>query len=551
MATASPFEAALRDVVERLYAATTQLSGGDDEGDVARRSVALALNLTRSTEAAIGLGGLSTGHNRFYSHSADTESALPDDAVAALLQSSGLLPVAAGARRGASAGRRLAAIGVELTAGSQAIGVLVVGRPSEYDDTEKQLLSIFAAQVGRVFEAAEFAQRQHDFAVQVLTAVSSHATAGQSLTDFYRRLARTVAELVGADKVLFWRLKDTMLAPIPGSYGLSEAFLARLTPTSCEPDGNDLASRIVFRDGIFRANRSDDSLEFAYVLERLGVASAISVPWRAGKERLGLLAAYDATRPGGFSREDTWVLQKAGLAAGLVTQLWHTQEDLRKSVERHSKVDAARQLLLKNMTTVVEKERRRFVNELHDDALQKLTAAEMQVARLTPGGTVDSAIHEALTSLLADTEAALRKLVFEVHPPALDAPDGLIRSITDRAAILSASGIKAYLELNVPEDLSYETKALIFRQIAEALGNVERHSHATEVKVSLNVSDDGVFAVITDNGRGFVVAERSNLPGHLGLQALKERALMAGGSYKVESQPGAGTHIEFWIPIEY
>lgn len=550
MATASPFEAALRDVVERLYAASAQLSGGDEERDVARRSVAIALNLTRSTEAAIGLGGLSTDYARFYSISADTESALPDDAVAALLQSAGLLPVAAGSRRGTSAGRRLAAIGIELTAGGEAIGVLVVGRPNEYDETEKQLLSIFGAQVARVFEAAGVRQRQHDIAVQVLAAVSSHATAGQNLTDFYGRLARTVGELVGAEKVLFWRHKDGMLATIPGSYGMSESSLARLGPTRCEAGGNDLASRVVFGDLIFRANRSDEPVEFAYVLERLGVASAISVPWRAGKERLGLLAAYDSTRPAGFSRDDTWVLQKAGLAAGLVTQLWHAQEDLRKSVERHSKVDAARQLLLKNMTNVVDKERRRFVNEMHDDALQKLTAAEMNVARLTPGGTVDPAIHEALTSLLADTEAALRKLVFEVHPPALDAPDGLIRSITDRAAMLSASGIKAELELNVPENLSYETKALIFRQIAEALGNVERHSSATEVNISLNVSDGGVLAVITDNGRGFVVADRSNLPGHLGLTALKERALMAGGNYKIQSEPGAGAHIEFWIPIE-
>jgi signal transduction histidine kinase len=55
--------------------------------------------------------------------------------------------------------------------------------------------------------------------------------------------------------------------------------------------------------------------------------------------------------------------------------------------------------------------------------------------------------------------------------------------------------------------------------------------------------------LIVDNGRGFVVAERSNLPGHLGLLALRERALMAGGRYNIESRPGAGTTVEFWIPL--
>jgi len=40
------------------------------------------------------------------------------------------------------------------------------------------------------------------------------------------------------------------------------------------------------------------------------------------------------------------------------------------------------------------------------------------------------------------------------------------------------------------------------------------------------------------------------LPGHLGLLALRERALMAGGRYSIDSNPGEGTTIEFWIPLD-
>src|SRR5207302_4054513 len=196
----------------------------------------------------------------------------------------------------------------------------------------------------------------------------------------------------------------------------------------CEPDGDDLASRVVYQDFIFRANAGEPP-EFGYVLETLGVSNAISVAWRAGDERLGLIAAYDSRRPTGFSREDTWVLQKAALAAGLVTELKRAQDDLSKSVERLTKVDSARQMLLKNMTTVVEKERKRFVAELHDDALQKLTAAELQVARLVAGETIDPPALEHLRSLLEQTEGSLRRLVFDVRPTALENPDGLAQSI--------------------------------------------------------------------------------------------------------------------------
>lgn len=588
MATASPFNAALRDVVHRLHAATLELERLDDPERLAEKAVELALALTRSSEAALCLGAAGD-YERSFSRRAGAGSPLTEDEVLRLLHSAGQpVPAVADRRRGRFAtGPTGVALAEPLRSAGHPIGVLVVGRASDYDEAERLVLAIFSSHVASAMDTrgvrqrqhsleaallelrarldaqqaqdsiteerlrtAERVERAHELAVQVLLAVSSHAVAGQSLNDFYRRLARTVGELVGAEKVLFWRLKEgNTLVAIAGGYGVDDRFMSRLTPTHCDPDGDDLASRVVFKDVMFRSNRSDRPSEFEYVLERLGVANAISVPWRAGQERLGLVAAYDSTRPGGFSREDTWVLQKAGIAAALVTQLWHSQEDLRKSVERLSKVDAARQLLLRNMTTVVEKERKRFVSELHDDALQKLTAAEMQVGRLTPGGTVDTASLEAINKYLNQTEEALRRLVFEVHPPSLDTPDGLVRSIGERISMLSGSGIKHQVRIDVPDELDLELKSLVFRQIAEAVGNVERHSKATLVRVSLTRSDGGILGVVEDDGQGFIVSERSNLPGHLGLLALKERSLMAGGRYKIESQPGTGTRVEFWVPL--
>jgi len=202
------------------------------------------------------------------------------------------------------------------------------------------------------------------------------------------------------------------------------------------------------------------------------------------------------------------------------------------------------------MSTVVDKERKRFVSELHDDALQKLTAAELQVARLAPDGVIDQSALDALKAVLEQTESALRRLVFEVRPPALESPDGLAQSIRDRVAMLEHSGITCELELDLPTDLNLDVRSMVFRQVAEAIGNVERHSEATLVKVSVTEADGGVTGIIEDNGLGFVVADRSNLPGHLGLLALRERALMAGGRYKIESQPGSGARIEFWVPLE-
>src|SRR5207237_6653898 len=279
-----------------------------------------------------------------------------------------------------------------------------------------------------------------------------------------------------------------MLIPLAGAHGIDDEFLGRLHPVASGPDQDDVASRVVFHDLMFRAARSDDSSDFQYVLDALNVQSAIAVPWRAGDQRLGLVAAYDSRRTDGCAREDAWVLQKAGLAAGLVWQLKYAETDLKKTAERLEKVDAARQMLLKNVSTAVDKAHKRIAGDLHDDALQKLTAAELQLQRLhEPNGDAGAVLSEA-QFLLAETEEALRRLLFEVRPPALEVPGGFLETIRERIRILkSMTGAEVETELELPDELSYEFRSMLFRQLTEAMANIERHASATRIRIALSV----------------------------------------------------------------
>jgi signal transduction histidine kinase len=91
--------------------------------------------------------------------------------------------------------------------------------------------------------------------------------------------------------------------------------------------------------------------------------------------------------------------------------------------------------------------------------------------------------------------------------------------------------------------------ALVFKNISEALTNVEKHAHATRVSVSAHTADSGIRVVIADDGKGFVVAETMYVPGHMGLVAIRERSQLAGGRCRIESEPGAGARVEFWVPL--
>ena len=582
-------DAAYGDILEDFQVASAELSRFKTVPDIADAALVLALDLTRSRVAFLAVFEESGDDKRIFSRAADTASPPAPEEIERLFTLAPADPASdpVAARATAAAANR-STCSQPLNAAGRTVGVVGVASQTGYTAAQQRAFAVFAHQVAATIAVAQLQERRqemvdtlvnlradldrsekqrllhqerarsaerlehaHEAAVDALLAVSRHARSGHGLTDFYRRLTRSIAELVGANKVLFWKLdEEGLLAPIRGAHGIEDEFFARLHPAPCAPDRDDFASRVVYHDRMFRARRGDESRDFQYVLDLLGVDDAIAVPWRAGDERLGLVAAYDSRRAEGFSREDAWVLQIAGLAAGLVWQLKYAETDLKKTVERLQKVDAARQVLLQNVSTAVDKARKRFAGDLHDDALQKLTAAEIQLQRMQETNGNPAALLNDAQLLLAQTEEALRRLLFEVRPPALEVPGGFLETIGERMRMLkSLTAAEVETDIDLPDVLSYEFRSMLFRQLTEAIANVEKHASATRVRVLLRVEEGGMYGLVEDNGRGFVVAEREHLPGHLGLLALNERALLAGGWNKIRSEPGLGTTVEFWLPL--
>jgi signal transduction histidine kinase len=584
MGMASTRRTDVREGLDGIRAASVELSRLQDPAQIVERALDWALTLTGMQVAFIRTAG-DEGVEELRLRLSDPAAHVSPEDVEALIAETGTDRP----QEGRPSLLRHASIR-PLEAGGQRLGMAGVGGEAPMSPLQEQALSAFVVSLAAIMlvadlqrrrqemvdalvnlridldqsehqrqidaaraESADRVERAHELAVAALHAVSVHARSGHDQADFYRRLTASIAEVVGASMVLFWQLDEAegTLTAIPGAHGIDRQFLSRLYPSPCSPNGDDLTSRVVYGEQAFRASRRAGG-DFTQVLDTLGVEDAISVPWRAGDERLGLVAAYNSTSAEGFSREDTWVLQEVGLVAGLVWQLKRAETDLQKTVDRLQKVDAARQLLLKNVSSAVDKAGRRFTSELHDDALQKLTAAELHLQRVKDLDARNGSILAEASKLLAETEESLRRLLFEVRPPSLDDPGGLAESISERLAMLRSlmgAEVEVEAELELDRALPYQLKSTVFRQVAEALANIEKHAGATRVKVAVKVMDDAVHGMVVDNGRGFVVAERNNLPGHLGLLSLKERAILAGGWYKIESEPGIGTNIEFWLPI--
>jgi signal transduction histidine kinase len=237
--------------------------------------------------------------------------------------------------------------------------------------------------------------------------------------------------------------------------------------------------------------------------------------------------------------------------ARIAELLQRAEDDLSIANRRLGDADAVRRHLLENVASGGDEARRRFASALHDDALQLLTAAELQLERVRSDArkTRYAAPLNQVNQTLKQVEESLRSLLYNVSPASVAGQVGLAHAIRERVLALKArTGIEPDLDLRVPDTVSASVTSIGFKNVSEALSNVEKHANATRVSVSVEELDGGINVVISDNGSGFIVAESTYLPGHLGLVAMRERAQLAGGWCRFESEPGAGTTVRFWVP---
>jgi len=231
--------------------------------------------------------------------------------------------------------------------------------------------------------------------------------------------------------------------------------------------------------------------------------------------------------------------------------LVQAEEDLDTAHQRLVDSDAARRHLLGNVASGGDEARRRFASALHDDVLQQLTAVELQLERIRIEArrTKYATSLDQLKATVKQVEESLRSLLYNVSPAAHDTHVRLADAIRDRLTALKAhTGIEPDVDLRLPKRIPEAVKSVVYRNVAEAVTNVQKHANATRVTVKASAVDGGIQVVVADDGTGYVVAESLYLPGHLGLVAMRERAQLAGGWCRFESEPGAGTAVTFWVP---
>jgi len=270
------------------------------------------------------------------------------------------------------------------------------------------------------------------------------------------------------------------------------------------------------------------------------VAETVELPLRYQNELVGYLVVSPRSPGESFTRREKQLLADMAAQTGAMAYSMRLTAALQRSREK--------------LVLAREEERRRIRRDLHDglgptlasqtfvlDAILDLLETDPQeAARLVRG----------LKSQNQETVAEIRRLVYELRPPALDEL-GLYGALEAHVAQLNSSQDLQIQIMTQPDPLpplSAAVEVAAYRIALEGVTNVVRHAGARRCDVCLEItgSDQRQLRLgISDDGRGL---PPSYHPG-VGLNSMRERAEELGGSCRIVAGKNGGTQVTAVLPI--
>jgi len=203
----------------------------------------------------------------------------------------------------------------------------------------------------------------------------------------------------------------------------------------------------------------------------------------------------------------------------------------------------------------VLEERERIGMDLHDGIIQSIYAVGLALdyARMSmiedpseASGKIDQAI-EGLNRTIRD----IRSYIMDLRPRQFrgeDLMEGLQRLVDEFCA-----NTELQVDLIGPDDgkvvLPTAHATALFHICQEALANIAKHAQAHHASIDLWTAPGRALLEISDDGQGFDLRKMSVTLGH-GLSNMHTRAHKVGGDVEVTSEPGKGTTVLAWVPLD-
>jgi signal transduction histidine kinase len=218
-----------------------------------------------------------------------------------------------------------------------------------------------------------------------------------------------------------------------------------------------------------------------------------------------------------------------------------------------------RQLVALEQQAALQRERTRIAKDIHDDLGANLTQIAFlgELAHQDRGEPDKTAERvEKISSTARQAIKSLDEIVWAVNPR-----NDTLAHLMDYAGqfaldYLRLAGIRCRLDFPEecpPRELSTDLRHNLFLVIKEALHNIVKHAHASEVRLRIQFDTNVLDVTIDDNGCGFDAPQARN--GAVndaladGLRNMRQRMNDIGGEFEFQSGAGMGTKIHLSLPL--
>ncbi|MCL4428103.1 MAG: HAMP domain-containing protein [Deltaproteobacteria bacterium] len=224
---------------------------------------------------------------------------------------------------------------------------------------------------------------------------------------------------------------------------------------------------------------------------------------------------------------------------------------LKKADEERMENDNLRKNFINNVIKAQEEERKRIAKDLHDQFAQMLAYIKIRIGLLKNLNNIEEA-RESVAQISEELTKALFINIARSLMPGILEEMGLVCAVTSYIDDINKKSLNFKVDFYSDYDIKNKRfdqniEINVYRIIQEALSNVILHSHSNYAKINLGIAEGKIIGSVEDYGTGFnygLISKDS-----LGIFGMTERAKLLGGDLKIESKTGAGTLINFYIPL--
>ena len=249
--------------------------------------------------------------------------------------------------------------------------------------------------------------------------------------------------------------------------------------------------------------------------------------------------------PAGEFADANFVAVQAGYIAWFGFAATVLSFTLAAGQRRIEELAADRGRLVAQAIEAEETERRRISEALHDEAVQNLLAARLDLPHAREGAAdALSRIEEEIDRTLAQ----LRESVADLHPVGLQ--HGGLAGALNAAARRSEGRGGFRCSVRVDDAATGFCDELLLSLARELLANAAKHAEASRVSVVVERRGEELFLAVVDDGRGIPLGrpDAALHEGHIGLASSAERVKALSGRFEIDSTPGRGTAVRVSIP---